>query len=372
MAPLTDFPELLRLAADLLTDPPHIRRIVEADDISKSGVDPSGPAGRLLGDLILSAPDGPDATHDTLTRGALAHGLRLLADSREHPPELVESLRRAGIEPNGTFLESCNGAVQILLATQHELRQLKTEVVGITASRATGRALAVDLYDFVQRLRERTRTAEQDANRDVRRANVFENRCKRYEAWFALPADQRHPMGPELEPNQLGVSPFHEGEQERAAEAVELAAPAGGSLADLEIQAGKWTGPEIVERIHDMTRAALQGFAIPPEMFGEVECGPFEQGRTICNAEAFEAHFAAPAPLPDDTGQQDAGTTPLERPEAYKARVRSYFVKPQAPRQAIRNGEDLAAWLRNDAGPADSARVVLDEGRLIVDTSEET
>lgn len=90
-----------------------------------------------------------------------------------------------------------------LAETADELRQLrglKTEVTGITASPATGRALAFALHDFVQRLRERTREAEQDANRDVRRAAMFEKRCARYEAWFALPPDQRHPLGPELSP----------------------------------------------------------------------------------------------------------------------------------------------------------------------------
>ena len=30
------------------------------------------------------------------------------------------------------------------------------------------------------------------------RAAMFKRRCERYEAWFALPADQRHPAGPEL------------------------------------------------------------------------------------------------------------------------------------------------------------------------------
>ena len=92
MTPLTAHPELLRLAAVLLLDPPKTRRILAADDVAQYDVDPSGPGGRLLGDLVMAAPDGSDAAHDTLTRGALAHGLRLLADTSQAENDKLAAL----------------------------------------------------------------------------------------------------------------------------------------------------------------------------------------------------------------------------------------------------------------------------------------
>lgn len=281
---LSDHPELLRLAALLLRDPPAVPHIGAEVTARGLGVTADSDAEALLGQLIFHAPDGPDAHPDTLVRYALSLGLTRLADretselakrstrdadwaryleirrllrtgsgdtdalvtealalcrvhgftpqqpetvstTMDHPPALAESLRLAGIEPNGTLLESCELSVQMLLVAQQELkepakrrhdvylqrfyelraaglkiqelelalrkrqatvdrqgdelsplRQLQVEVAGITGSQATGRALAVALHDFVQRLRERTREAEQDANREVRRAVMAEKR----------------------------------------------------------------------------------------------------------------------------------------------------------------------------------------------------
>lgn len=92
MTPLTAHPELLRLAAVLLLDPPKTRRILAADDVAQYGLGPNRPAGRLLAELVMAAPDGPDATHDTMVRGALAHGLRQLADASQAEVDKLAAL----------------------------------------------------------------------------------------------------------------------------------------------------------------------------------------------------------------------------------------------------------------------------------------
>lgn len=155
--PLTDFPELLRLAADLLTDPPARPRTLQS--VADCGVVPGSDAELLLAQLVFHAPDGPDMSNDALTRAGLAFGLNRLADAPSHPPALLGSLRLAGIEPNGTLLESCTLAVQALLTAR----------AGIEDAQA--------------------KTA------------MFRRRTERLMAWFALPPDQRHPMGPELTPD---------------------------------------------------------------------------------------------------------------------------------------------------------------------------
>ena len=503
MAPLTDFPELLRLAADLLNDPPRTQRIVDADDISKSGVDPSGPAGRLLGDLILSAPVGPDATHDTLTRGALAHGLRLLADSREHPPELVESLRRAGIESSGTLLESCELAVQMLLVAQQELGQpakrrhdvylqrfyelrsaglkiaeleraaqkrqatidrqgnelgeLRHECergdqrdthgyllcTGCRRFRAAGRPAVQGCDDCQWRNDgEPTLGGEARANFLARAglpdqldkalwdalspdlskrplaaliAHYLDRVTRKFGRWVQTPEDVHKLVGAALDDDAIalwvsiartpvlckvcrqghgadqphGFPPvtaaerdedgyalcthcrreraagrpavqgcsdclwLNEGEQEREAGMVALTTPAG--LADLDMEG--------------MTRAALQGFALPPEMLGvggRIELMP-ESDPAICKALGLHLD----RPLTDEERRDvlaHAGLPDLP-PSVVVGETEN---GPVTPGRLVHSGADLAAWLREDTAPDDPARVVLDDGRLIVDTSEGT
>lgn len=85
--------------------------------------------------------------------------LRKRREGPSHPPALLESLRLAGIEPNGTLLESCELAVQALLVARTEVEDAQATVA------------------------------------------MFRRRCDRLQAWFALPPDQRHPLGPEFTPD---------------------------------------------------------------------------------------------------------------------------------------------------------------------------
>ncbi len=85
--------------------------------------------------------------------------LRKRREGPSHLPALLESLRLAGIEPNGTLLESCTLAVQALLAARAEVEDAQAK------------------------------------------AAMFRRRTERLQAWFALPPDQRHPLGPEFTPD---------------------------------------------------------------------------------------------------------------------------------------------------------------------------
>ena len=98
--PLTDFPELLRLAADLLTDPPAKPRTLRS--AADFGVVPGSNAEDLLAKLVFHAPDGPDSSNDALTRAGLAFGLNRLADAPSHPHDVYlqrfYELRAAGLK----------------------------------------------------------------------------------------------------------------------------------------------------------------------------------------------------------------------------------------------------------------------------------
>ena len=80
---LLEHPQLLRLAATLLLDIPRQRRIEVVDDLAGYGVPLDSAAAAHLADLVRVAPEGLDASHDTLTRTGLALGLRQLADGAQ-------------------------------------------------------------------------------------------------------------------------------------------------------------------------------------------------------------------------------------------------------------------------------------------------
>ena len=435
MAPLTDFPELLRLAADLLNDPPRTQRIVEADDISKSGVDPSGPAGRLLGDLILSAPVGPDATHDTLTRGALAHGLRLLADSRlralvdgdpmdhallslagaqllekvltanlvSNKPATIElvnppsreaiyaGLLKIGITPSEDLRGPCGLLLELLLGARTKVAQLeraaqKRQATIDRQGNELGRLRAMN-----QRLDQENEVARLQTWPLVRRlvsaaykATMAWLKAEPGQSWVRLLADNKasdvpglaaayeaklgaeiiaavraslvhENLSPEDKPHGFppvtaaerdedgcalcthcrreraagrpavqGCSDclwLNEGEQEREAGMVALTTPAG--LADLDMEG--------------MTRAALQGFALPPEMLGvggRIELMP-ESDPAICKALGLHLD----RPLTDEERRDVLARTGLpDMPPSVV--VGETECGPPTPSRTIRSGDD--------------------------------
>lgn len=249
-AHISDHPELLRLAALLLRDPPAIPHVTHEVTPRTLGVAANGPAEALLAQLIFHAPDGPDAHPDTLVREALAFGLTRLAET-----------------------------VQVL---------------------------------------DRVRT----------KADMFKRRCERYEAWFALPPDQRHPLGPEFTPPSSVAS----------------AQPKNGP---------------------DPRRSALTPDGLR-SLWAKIEANADAMKRTVVETAAAMAP-SLKVLLSLRTGElvvRDPRTgemLPVDLQPVVGGEVES---GPVTPSRTVHSAADLAAWLREDGGPDDPARAVLGEGGI--------
>lgn len=147
-------------------------------------------------------------------------------------------------------------------------------------------------------------------------AAMWRRRAERLQAWFALPPDQRHPLGPEftVEPDRTK--------------------PGGGGTYMRDIDPAERQA--VIATMGDSFAPGSPMNSIPPE----------------------HPHFL---------------TLPMTVLDASDPQAQEFMrIVDEAAAvvehgAVISTGEELAAFLRQDAGETDPARLVLDEGRLIVD-----
>lgn len=455
MAPLTDFPELLRLAATLLLDQPRQRRLHSADDVAAYGVEVRSPASDLLGELVRAAPDGPDVAHDTLIRGALAHGLLLLADSRmprmreigdlmlqfstgvrilcrednaELRAELLALHQRIDAElpaddPRRRSLQALRELVDgdpLLLARRELVAVLEDKAdrlapnislvdllrVAATVLREhkevlsdTKRRLAETVESLGESFRQHNKTRD-DEIAQVKRAVRAERElaeAKLRVADLELAATKRQATV-DRQGNELGalrtertrlIDRIAELDRERHALKTELDQTGRLRDAQREIEQSR-VRQDVLTADRDMWRRRTERlqawFALPPdqrhplgpEFTAEPERAKPGGGAPTCGTSPLPSAtmgdgFAPGSPMnsipPEHPHFLTLPMTVLDAsdPQAQEfMRIVDEAAAAVEHGAVISTGEELAAFLRQDAGAEDPARLVLDDGRLLV------
>lgn len=372
---LHEHPELLRLAALLLRDPPATPHITHEVTARTLGVSKDGAAEALLAQLIFHAPDGPDASPDTLVREALALGLTRLADRETAelaaPQELGQRAKRRHDVYLQRFYELRSAGLKI---QELELALRKRQATVDRQGEELG---------HLRRQVEQVAGLQQVADElpvSRRRCDMFKRRCERYEAWFALPADQRHPLGPELsdpKPEQTDPLDKHLWDALSADLSKRPLAALVAHYLDLATRKfGRWV--QTPEDVHKLVGAALDDEAIAlwasitrqgarqPDRAPELNPGDHSDGYASRLLQRMREDMGPPYPCRACGGRGALGEAICAVCMGHGTEPLVGVVEngPYSTGTTVNSGADLAAWLREDGGPDDKATAVLGEGGI--------